>query len=1291
MLYIFGPNEKLQAVLKNDGKTCPYWNPIHREVLNGENIFQFTVPADHPDSQYVTEGNMVAFRDLDQDWQLFEIKRTVDEHTDSLIRTAHCEHALYELCDDFIEDRRPTDVSAHFALTQALSGTRWSVGTVDDLGLNSTNYYYESALSAVQKVAAAWSGELRFRVVVSGGIISARYVDLLVRRGADTGKMFEYGRHTQEIQREVDLTTTVTALYGRGKGVEIEETGGYGRRLTFADIEWSIANGDPVDKPLGQEWVGDPDALAQWGRPSNRHRFNIFDDSEETDPVVLLQKTWASLQERKNPRATYTMKVLDLERVSGYAHEKVRLGDTVRCIDRKVSPPMFLAARVIEISRNITDPSDTEVILGNFAPTLADAAKTQQQINQTVRDRQGIWDSGGTPFVGPVPTDWLDGIIDVLTNQLKSTTSNWYTDENGNLVFETLDGTAAMRLTGNGFMLANEKNPVNDEWVWRTFGTGDGFTADEIKSGEIQTSLVKILGNTNFYWDGDYLYITNPDELNQQIRLSKEGIRFTRNGGQTWGVAMDFDGLRMEGKSQDGHTIYTGDGTKVYDKNDNLVGHLGSFESLGSSVATFSRTSTAYKQDGTQVTSGQPRFESSGVMIEEGTTNLLASDGNFEIDSNGDGVPDGWAFYSAPTYQSIATDRKWSGSKSIKIICNNTGGGSQLTPAGQSTLRNATAGQTYTASCKIWIDGSAFVGSPMAFLYIRFTDDSGNTINQAAVTADMTKRNQWQTISVTLTAGTGATKVRVLLPYVNVPAGSRITCWYDAVQIEQKIYRTTYCDNNRLTETLSVPTSGILNAAQGSIECRIFLDALKTLSTLPYQAIFCSGASAPGPRLLIMFDATQSGKISVWDGDGSTEQSLSSSITPSAGSEHYITFTWSADGRFLYIDGQQVGFLARTGPIGFTSSAYIGTWGANTGTNLNGIISDIRISNRARTLEEHQTYIASGPQVDDATTLMMTLNGTLLPTVRDYGLFAKNGRIILQNPAKGQGVELWDGSQQKVVIGRLDDGSIGQIIRGGKLYSSEVRTGAEGANSYIGLLPNNALSVVYNGNKVLETLANSSQGHLKFYEAGAQKGKISASGNTFYVDAEDESGTHKRLYLRGSNIEIRSSGTLDLYPGYEVTVQGDFFTTGTLTAGDKRCTEKTSQGVVGLHTRESPDIRYIDEGRAELLSGQCIIELDPLFLECVEPDNNQTPWYIHLTPIGAFTPYIVEVCSTEGYIAVASKELGANGKFNWSLSGVRKGKAGDRFPRMEWLVGGDEENDPVLTTNWEDDLLSGVD
>src|SRR5690606_19970015 len=209
-------------------------------------------------------------------------------------------------------------------------------------------------------------GEVRFRVTMnSRNEITGRYIDLLSRLGKKTGKRFEYSKDLISVERQVDIKGLKTALYGRGKG---EESGdGYGRRITFADIEWSVDNGDPVDKPAGQEWVGDPDALGQWGYwhedGSRRHRFGIFiwegGPEEITDMTQykrdLLQATWDRLQEINKPLVSYKMNVLDLEHASSgeLKHEAVRLGDSVYCIDKHFAYDVRVEARVVEIDRDL--------------------------------------------------------------------------------------------------------------------------------------------------------------------------------------------------------------------------------------------------------------------------------------------------------------------------------------------------------------------------------------------------------------------------------------------------------------------------------------------------------------------------------------------------------------------------------------------------------------------------------------------------------------------------------------------------------------------------------------------------------------------------------------------------------------------------------------------------------------------------------------------------------------------------------------------------------------------------
>jgi phage minor structural protein len=401
MLLIFDKADQLLTILSDDSNdACPFYDPFHEEELNGKQSLIFSVPANHPDAAFVIEENQVAFKDEDGNFRLFVI-RELDEVDDSngTMKHVYCEPAMLELNDEPIEDIRPQNTTALDALTRALQNTRWKVGTVAQLGTNSTNFYYESVMSAIQKILNTWGGEIRDRIEVQGNKITGRYIDILARRGADTGKRFEVGKDILSIRRKV-ISYPVTALYGRGKGLETED-GGYTRKITFADVEWKKSNGKPVDKPKGKEWVGDPEALAMYGRPnpdgSLRHRFDFVEFPDEEDPEKILQLTWNTLQERKKPIVQYELDVITLEHLSGYEHEKVRLGDTAIAIDKNFANPILIETRVIKVKTNLSDLSDKTVTMGNFIDLYSEQ-KRLDKIETKLNDRSGVWDKVEEPI-----------------------------------------------------------------------------------------------------------------------------------------------------------------------------------------------------------------------------------------------------------------------------------------------------------------------------------------------------------------------------------------------------------------------------------------------------------------------------------------------------------------------------------------------------------------------------------------------------------------------------------------------------------------------------------------------------------------------------------------------------------------------------------------------------------------------------------------------------------------------------------------------------------------------------
>ncbi|WP_209020953.1 phage tail protein [Evansella clarkii] len=366
-LYILGQDDKLLTTLTEENGliTAPF-----REERNRGSSFSFVVEADVEEAKHVLEENKVVFRDKDGDLRLFVIKELDDiDNMEGPQTEAICEPEFMENKERIIIDRRLENRTQQYALNAALERTRWEGEVEVDLGLATTNFYYISAVEAVWKILEVWGGE--FKDVVEfdeENNIIRRVIKIVQRLGADRGKRAEIDYDIEEIQRTV-LSYPVTALVGRGASLETDN-GGFTRYINFADVEWKKSNGDPVDKPLGQHWVGDPQALQKNGRKHNgqlHHREEVWQDGNIEDPVELLQATWEKLQEVKESEVNYRMRLQLLEKIAGYEHEKVMMGDTIRGIDRKFARPIEIQSRVIAFEYDVLDIEGTSnVELGQF-------------------------------------------------------------------------------------------------------------------------------------------------------------------------------------------------------------------------------------------------------------------------------------------------------------------------------------------------------------------------------------------------------------------------------------------------------------------------------------------------------------------------------------------------------------------------------------------------------------------------------------------------------------------------------------------------------------------------------------------------------------------------------------------------------------------------------------------------------------------------------------------------------------------------------------------------------------
>ena len=447
----------------------------------------------------INKDERIAFKDSMGRWAEYLCQSTQTARAAGMpVTVAYCAGGIAELSRTYIEDKRERNANAKACLAKALEGTRWAVGTVETGTLTGTadlSFYHCTVLEAVQKTADTYGLEVQteYQPDPTGNRIGRRIIHLLEHRGStSTTKRFEYGKDLTQIKRDIDSGDVITRLYGWGKGVEQtneegEATGGYGRKISFADVN----NGKP--------YVQDDNALANWGivgADGTRHHSEAavdFPDCE--DPKELLNLTKAALKTRTTPVVSYTADVTALGQ-AGYDPEGTDVGDSVQIIDTSFTTPLRLEGRILQIEEDLAGSlADTKITLGNIRQTYTQRMAAQQQALDKLVSNSGAWNSaaGGT---GPYMKDLIDRI-----NQIMNATGGYTYLKPGQGIYvydkpEDQNPTQCIHIGGGYWRIADHKKP-NGDWDFRSLANGKGIFADTVFTGRLSDAA-----GLN-YWDMD--------------------------------------------------------------------------------------------------------------------------------------------------------------------------------------------------------------------------------------------------------------------------------------------------------------------------------------------------------------------------------------------------------------------------------------------------------------------------------------------------------------------------------------------------------------------------------------------------------------------------------------------------------------------------------------------------------------------------------------------------------------------------------------------------------------------
>lgn len=364
MIYLFDEKEKLVKIVNRKAvKTA-----LQTYSLTTENYVsdRLTVEMKALNDDELEQVEYMAIQSMENNHQYHYFYIAQKKTVGDISTFTGVQSGIEELRKTPVFDKRPKNTPAKPVINELLQGTNWQARFVADTTNHSANFYYTSVFDALKKICKIWGLEMQFFVEMNSNEIGARYIDFKKKIGEAVGKRVVYGHNALEILKEVERTNIFTALIGRGKGEQVssaEESGktadGYGRKITFENVVWSKAEGNPLDKPLGQKYLEDPEMTRRYGIKNAdgtmRAKIGFVDFNEEENPDELIKLTYQALINASRPQLTL--------KTSSVYLKGVKVGDTIRVVrhDKKLD----YDTRIFEITFNRLNNQSSDIKLGD--------------------------------------------------------------------------------------------------------------------------------------------------------------------------------------------------------------------------------------------------------------------------------------------------------------------------------------------------------------------------------------------------------------------------------------------------------------------------------------------------------------------------------------------------------------------------------------------------------------------------------------------------------------------------------------------------------------------------------------------------------------------------------------------------------------------------------------------------------------------------------------------------------------------------------------------------------------
>lgn len=302
------------------------------------------------DARYAIEtGELVGLRCVDGRYRAFTVTLAEVLEDEATVQVTAMDAARQEIASTVVVSAKISGRKVQDAVMVAIGHKGWGFATVTADGTvgEVQEPEFEMADVVLQKIADTAGVEIiPYYEIMAGGM--GKKLDILPREPVYRGRIISAGNASGIVMTQDGAPMLRVYPMGKAAGAADQRA-----VVTVAGVEWSKQNGDPVDKPAGQEWI-------QIGEGTRAAEY-VYKDPQQEDAQALAREAYEDLLERAEGKRSGTAKAADLALIPGHKLRMVSVGDLVGIRSRYGETR---GERVANIRRDYIRPDQTLLEFG---------------------------------------------------------------------------------------------------------------------------------------------------------------------------------------------------------------------------------------------------------------------------------------------------------------------------------------------------------------------------------------------------------------------------------------------------------------------------------------------------------------------------------------------------------------------------------------------------------------------------------------------------------------------------------------------------------------------------------------------------------------------------------------------------------------------------------------------------------------------------------------------------------------------------------------------------------------